>query len=493
MTPAAPDSRSARIRRARRRRRARRIDFALSLLLAVALFLLLALLSSRHFFRYALSTAPDRPLSAKTLLLLDTIPDRIRLSVLLRPTHPAAAPLRHLLNRLQAAAPGLDVAWCDPDADPAAAEHALSLLPPSGAVGECLVLAIGPRAARIDAADLLDVAPSPATPSAPAPVFRGEARIVSALESLLRPDPPLVCFLQGHGERSPLDFSRAGCSRVASLLREANCEVDVLSFASGNTVPNRCALLVLAGPTHPLSPAEQGLLRDYLSRKGRLLLLLDALRPSGLDNLLRDWAVLLDDHDVVLDPPHSLNGRDILAAPSPDHPLSAPLAASQVALSLPRSVRPAPSASSAPDKPAVLPLLWSSDTSWSDLHPEDDLPSFNPLVDLPGPVPLAVAVERGPLPGVHAQIRPTRLVVVGDSDFIADASLHSANAAFFLRAVDWLLDRPLPDSPSLPLPDRPTLPLSSADLTRLALLLLLVLPLAAAALPTLYLLLRRRS
>ena len=490
MTPAAPDSRSARIRRARRRRRARRIDFALSLLLALALFLLLALFSSRHFFRWSLPTAPDRPLSAKTVLLLDSIPDRIRLSVLLRPTHPAALPLRHLLHRLQAAAPGLDVDWCDPDADPAAAEHALALLPPSGAVGECLVLAIGSRAMRVDATDLLSVAPSPASPT---PLFHGEARIVSALESLLRPDPPLVCFLQGHGERSPLDFSRTGCSRVASLLREANCEVDVLSFASGKTVPNRCALLVVAGPLHPLSPAEQGLLRDYLSRKGRLLLLLDSLRPSGLDDLLRDWAVLLDDHDVVVDPAHSLNGRDILAAPSPDHPLSAPLAASHVALSLPRSVRPSPAASAAPDKPAVLPVLWSSDSSWSDLHPEDDLPAYNPLVDLPGPVPLAVAVERGPLPGVHAQIRPTRLVVVGDSDFIADASLHSANAAFFLRAVDGLLDRPLPDSPSLPLPDRPTLPLSSTDLTRLALLLLVALPLAAAALPALYLLLRRRS
>ena len=62
-------------------------------------------------------------------------------------------------------------------------------------------------------------------------------------------------------------------------------------------------------------------------------------------------------------------------------------------------------------------------------------------MDIAGPVPVAVAVERGPVPGVHVQIRPTRLVVFGDSDFAANGGLMGANADFFLGAVNWLLDR----------------------------------------------------
>ena len=44
------------------------------------------------------------------------------------------------------------------------------------------------------------------------------------------------------------------------------------------------------------------------------------------------------------------------------------------------------------------------------------------------------------MPGVHVQIRPTRLVVVGDSDFASNGGLMGANADFFLNAVRWLLE-----------------------------------------------------
>ena len=56
-------------------------------------------------------------------------------------------------------------------------------------------------------------------------------------------------------------------------------------------------------------------------------------------------------------------------------------------------------------------------------------------------MPVAVAIERGPVPGVHVQIRPTRLVVIGDATFAANGGLMGANADLFLNAVNWLLDR----------------------------------------------------
>ena len=66
----------------------------------------------------------------------------------------------------------------------------------------------------------------------------------------------------------------------------------------------------------------------------------------------------------------------------------------------------------------------------------------------------ALAAERrGPVAGVHVQIRPTRLVVFGDSDFVSNGGLTGANADFFLGAVNWLLDRDIAmaiTAPALP-------------------------------------------
>jgi ABC-type uncharacterized transport system involved in gliding motility auxiliary subunit len=62
--------------------------------------------------------------------------------------------------------------------------------------------------------------------------------------------------------------------------------------------------------------------------------------------------------------------------------------------------------------------------------------------DLPGPVSLAVAVEKGNTAGLlNMQIRPSRLVVFGDSDFIANGVITGANQSLFMSALNWLVDR----------------------------------------------------
>jgi ABC-type uncharacterized transport system involved in gliding motility auxiliary subunit len=45
------------------------------------------------------------------------------------------------------------------------------------------------------------------------------------------------------------------------------------------------------------------------------------------------------------------------------------------------------------------------------------------------------------VPGMDVQIRPTRLVIIGDSDFVANGVMTGANADFFLNSLNWLLER----------------------------------------------------
>jgi len=53
-----------------------------------------------------------------------------------------------------------------------------------------------------------------------------------------------------------------------------------------------------------------------------------------------------------------------------------------------------------------------------------------------------VAVERGaPEKMLDMQIRPTRMVVFGDSDFVANDLLTGGNQDLFMSALSWLLER----------------------------------------------------
>jgi len=407
------------------------------LLLATAIFLMVLHLSRGYYARLHWSPHSVAALSPRTLQLLDTLSEDVRLHVLMRRDNDLRPAIAKLL-REYAANGNVSVESVDPDRDLASAEQLVRQFQLDG--GECLVVEIGNRYRAIPIDELTET-PSDREAADPGPVlFRGEQVLSSALFALTQTVRPTVHFIQGHGERSPLDFDRRnGYSRIAARMRDDNLDVEVLNLGAARTIPQDCALMVIAGPTRELAPFELALIRDYLDRKGRLLLLLDARASTGLEPLLRNWGVQLGD-DVVIDPEQTLGGRDLYLTTYPDHPVTTPLQGLATVFYLPRSIRPLPG-SMGGDKPTVHPLAVSSAAGWAEFAPDDAAPRFDPQVDVPGPVPIAVAIERGPVPGVHVQILPTRLAVVGDSAFASNGGLTGANADFFLNTVNWLLER----------------------------------------------------
>lgn len=416
-----------------------RLNVAALLALATAIFAMANFLAHRHPVRWHWRRDLTLELSDPSRRLIAALNEEIRITALLRPSHEAYEPTQILLQEYRAQAPNLVLEWVDPDRQLARAEQVVRQyrLPP----GEALILETRGRFHVIPAAELVEKGPaSPADDPAPRRFYRGEGLVHRALQTLTQPGRPAVFFLQGHGERAPDDFDpRQGYSRIAGLLRQQNLEVDTLHLGQTRAIPQNCALLIIAGPRQELAPFEVALLREYLARKGRLLVLLDARLRTGLEPLLKEWGIQFSD-DVLMDESLSLDGRELLISSYADHPITAPLHQATTVFYLPRSLQPLPQSAGA-DKPIVSPLASCSAQGWAEFDPDAPSPRFHPEVDLPGPLPLAVAIERGPIAGVHVQIRPTRLVVVGDSDFATNRGLKGANAAFFLNAVNWLLER----------------------------------------------------
>ncbi len=407
-------------------------------LLACAIFIMLNYLSMRHYARLHWNRDPVAQLSEKSLRLLRSVVDDIRIVALVRPSNEAYRNVTILLQEYAAASPSVSVEFVDPDRDLARTEQ----LAGQYRLGEseCVVFHIGERHQTVAATDLIEYVYPAGEIDKPKRSFRGEPLFSSAIYSLTQATRPVVHFIQGHGERSPNDFDRrTGYSHIAARLRDENLDVEVLNLGEAKSVPSRCALMIIAGPTQTFAPFEIALIRDYLDRKGRLLLLLDARSKMGLEPLLLEWGALLGD-DVVVDETKTLSGRELYITAYPAHPITEPLQNLASVLFLPRSIR-LRSFTAGGDKPIVSPLATCSPQGWAEFDPDDVSLQFDSQVDIPGPIPVAVAIERGPIPGVHVQIRPTRLVIIGDSAFASNGGLMGANADLLMNSVNWLLDR----------------------------------------------------
>ncbi len=278
-------------------------------------------------------------------------------------------------------------------------------------------------------------------------LFRGEQAFSSAIQEVTQNAVPVVYFLSGHGEHSVDDYGKsAGYSGIAQTMGRDKIVVKTLVLAGQTGVPEDCCTLVIAGPQKELSAAELALLSGYLDRNGRILFLLDAGIRTGLDDLLVKWDVKLNE-GVVVDPQCTRTGRELIITEYSDHPVTRNLAGVLTTFYNPRSTTPLTGAlgvtSVTVDKPRALPLVSCSGKGWEEM----DLTGtavFDAGFDSAGPVPIAVAVEKGPVIGIDVEIKPTRMVVIGDSDFISNGGLADGgggNEYLFMSSINWLVER----------------------------------------------------
>ncbi len=278
--------------------------------------------------------------------------------------------------------------------------------------------------------------------------FRGEEVFTSVIHSLNRESFPAVYFLAGHGERQAEDFqSPTGYGSIARELRRENIEVKSLVLSQEGAIPEDCRALVIAGPRTALAEPEIQQLRNYLERSGRLLLLLDMGNEGGLAPMLADWGVRVG-NDFVVARSMSLTGRELMLMEYGAHPVTKPLQGIFSVFYLPRSVTPAVPAGEdrimRAHEARVTVLASTPADGWAEVDFSQTPPAYDEGIDMPGPVPVAVAVERGTESRIGVELDPTKMVVFGDTDFVSNIALDRAgggNADFFVSALNWLLER----------------------------------------------------
>jgi hypothetical protein len=328
--------------------------------------------------------------------------------------------------------------------------------------------------------------------------FQGEQVLTAALLDVSSPARKKIYFLAGHLELSPTDTDpRRGLSLVRDELRLRNFDVDIIDLNIARKIPDDAALLISVWPKARFEAFEQELLRQYLNAKaGRLVLMLPPGLPSfGLEELLLDWGVVVD-NDLVCDTgPNNLTEEgDLIVGAYNPHPIVQTLLDNNLFLRVgaSRSVWPIPNAEGTGLK--AVTLAATSQTAWGEVgyREQNRLFRYDPGFDIKarrGMEPadrlgLIVASERVAVRNnLPFTVPRGRLVVFGTGDLIGNARIGTpASHNIFLNTVNWAVDR----DTQLKIPARPIeqfqLSLSAGDFVKLRYSLLLILPGAVALL-----------
>ncbi len=283
-----------------------------------------------------------------------------------------------------------------------------------------------------------------------------EQDLTNALIKALSAMERMVYFLQAHGEKEPNDTERDGYSAVSGLLRRDNYMVERLVLAQQNDVPDDATVVLIAGPTTDVLPAEAEALRRYLARAGKLMILLDppvgpqAAPLPNLEAILREWGID-PGSNVVVDVSGATNDPSIaVAATYPLHAITERFATLTI-YPLARAVEPIEGGT---DGHVAQTIVETSRQSWA----ESDLASLSSDTgvtmdedggDISGPISIGVAVsaaveeasaeaQTAPVDG-DALTPEARVVVFGDSDFASNAyGGVPGNLNLFANAISWL-------------------------------------------------------
>lgn len=267
-----------------------------------------------------------------------------------------------------------------------------------------------------------------------------EEAITNAIIGLIQGTHKKIAILSGHGEKSISDTDGTGFSVLAQELEKAQYKVDVLSLFEHAAVPEDVDLLILSAATNALLPGEMEILTQHLSKKGaRVLFLLDPGAEASVSALLAPFHIQ-PTGAVIIDPMSRLFGGDFavpIVSEYPPHPITDHFT---VATFFPLAQALGADSVDTPEW-TITPIAKTQPSAWGEKGSLKGEVAYTDGEDLAGPLVIAYAIESKTTsaPSNATDEGKTRIVVVGDSDFISNAYYDSSgNNDFFKNIVHWL-------------------------------------------------------
>jgi ABC-type uncharacterized transport system involved in gliding motility auxiliary subunit len=402
------------------------INSGVSVLLFIGVLALVNYLGDQHQKRFDVTTEHMHSLGDESVKVLGELKDDVHVKAFY--PLPEERDLRELLQLYSQQNGRVSVEFIDPDKQPTLAQQyqvtvygrmVNPLTREQRAFGTLILDKGKGRVERIEKQDTVT-----------------EEDVTNALMKLVKGEEKTIYFVEGHGEKAIDGTDRNGYQVANSALGKDGYKVKTLSLVREEKVPADASAVAMVGPATEPFPQEMEKLDAYLNTGGSVLLMLDP-PPGGasLKDFTQKWSVAVGDNRVI-----DLTGMGQLLGEGPASPLVTRYGEHKIVerfnlmtyFPLARSVAPAKEPAAGV---SAQPLIETADQSWGwhDLT-SNEVRSFDPKLDLKGPVPIATVVTKDVADGKKA-----RMIVFGDSDFAKNANFsNQGNGNLFLNTVKWL-------------------------------------------------------
>ena len=258
-----------------------------------------------------------------------------------------------------------------------------------------------------------------------------EPQLTNAIAKIKRDRTYNIYFLQGHGE-APLEAVEGGFSQAVKNLEAKGYAVKTLNLVTSNKIPDDSNIIVIAGATRELFPAEENSLKQYLNNGGDILLMLAPNIEPGLTSLLKDWGIELDDRLII-----DVSGSGNILGLGPAAPIINNYGEHPITNNFRNgiSIFPESRPLKVIEKEQIqsTPLVISNDESWAESNLTSEEITFDPQEDIPGPLNIAIALTRD-------QPTRSRMVIFGSSTFASNGWFEQQlNRDIFLNSINWLI------------------------------------------------------
>lgn len=268
-----------------------------------------------------------------------------------------------------------------------------------------------------------------------------EEAITNALIRLHRGNKPKLLFLSQHGERSISDDSPVGYSQLSNKLFNKGFDVGDINLLGENlTVEN--TVLVMGAINKPLLENELHKIQQFITDGGQLLWLQDPMPDKSQTKIATDLNISFID-GVVVDDNQEVSRMLQLSHPAiipileyKRHPITEKM--QYFTLFTTAAALTTKNTSQQTDNNWITSdLLITSESSWSETRSSLLGVEFNKEKDFAGPLSIGIAQQRQ----IKSATENTsqRIVIIGDTDFIANNNLgNGANLDFILNVFNWL-------------------------------------------------------
>jgi hypothetical protein len=287
--------------------------------------------------------------------------------------------------------------------------------------------------------------------------FKGEQAVTTSLLELTEGKGNKIYYVTGHGELNP---TSTDLQLFAEGLKQQNIQVAPLELLNAPAVPEDARALIINGPKYDFSEIEMKRMAEFWARKGRFFVLLNPYaRTPHLNAWLNEQGVIpqenrvialgetlrrndkgglevvkgmIGDPTFVVDDSHTKITKDLVGV-------------SKRLLGATQSFQ-ANQALSLGGKSRIIPILSSAEGFWGETDLNGDLAEsiYDPKKDLAGPLPIALAVEKGAVDDDRVKVETARLIVVGNAEMLTVNSARFSEKLthdIAINALNWLLDR----------------------------------------------------